>query len=135
MTGSSTREQTAVCGGTPGWLAEITEAADPGAAAEEFWADVAGTTPIIGEAAEIGGRGCHLVSFLWRQSDPDREVLVHLNGITDAHREDLAPMLLEHVAGTDLWHRSLWLPSEGTWGYRMVDLPEIPDDAGTTRQG
>ena len=134
MTETCTAEQTAVRGGTPGWLAQVTDAGDPAAAAEAFWAEVA-DTPVIGEAAEIAGRPCHLVTFLWRQPDPDREVLVHLNGITDAHREDLAPMLLEHVAGTDLWHRSLWLPSEGTWGYRLVDLPEIAPDAGATRQG
>lgn len=121
-------------GGIPGWITQITDAADPAAAAEAFWAQGQGT-PVSGEAREVEGRECHLVTFVWQQADPARQVLVHLNGITDAHREDLSPVLLEHVAGTDLWHRSLWLPSDGTWGYRMVDLPEIAPDVGATRQG
>ncbi|GAA1137460.1 enterochelin esterase domain-containing protein [Ornithinicoccus hortensis] len=125
---------TALVAAEPRWLTDLADAPDRAAAAGRFWAGRP-RIPVIGEGAEIDGRACRQVTFLWRQEQTDREVMVHLNGITDAHREDITPALLQRMPDTDLWHRSLWLPAEGTWGYRIVEAERLPRDAGATREG
>lgn len=118
----------------PVWLQTIIGATDPAGAAEQFWAGDP-TAPVIGRYHQLGGRTHAEVTFLWREPRTAVDVLVHLNGITDAHRADLTPALLEQVSGTDLWHRTYLLPVDGTWGYRIVARPDLPPDAGHTREG
>ncbi|WP_154793804.1 enterochelin esterase domain-containing protein [Occultella kanbiaonis] len=130
-----TREsRTTTDGPVPALLEEVVAAPDRGRAASAFW-DTLERAPLIGPAREIDGRRRHPVTFLWRAQDPGAEVMVHLNGITDAHREDLTPARLHRIEGTDLCHRTDWLPADGTWGYRIVELDRLPTDAGATRAG
>ncbi|ACQ78404.1 putative esterase [Beutenbergia cavernae DSM 12333] len=121
----------------PAWLDALAAAPDRVRAVREFW-DSGGETPVVGRTVERDGRAWCEVTFVWRQQSTDRssvEVMVHVNGVTDAHRSDVTPALLERLPGTDLWHRSWWLPADGTWGYRFVEAPSIPRDAGATRDG
>ncbi|WP_420110645.1 enterochelin esterase domain-containing protein [Pseudactinotalea sp.] len=114
----------------PTWLRELLAQPDRRQAVADLW-DSFESAPLLGETRD----GLTEVTFLWRQQRADVEVLVHVNGLTDAMREDVTPALLEQVPGTDLWHRSWWLPADGTWGYRFVEMPEIPRNAGASREG
>lgn len=118
----------------PAWLREVRDAVDIPDAVERLWASEP-SSPVIGPPVRSDGRDWCEVTFLWRQLRTDVEVMVHVNGLTDAMREDVTPALLEHVPGTDLWHLSWWLPADGTWGYRIVEMPEVPRDAGDSREG
>jgi enterochelin esterase-like enzyme len=115
-------------------LEEVAAAPDRARAATAFW-DTLEHAPLIGPVREIAGRRRHPVTFVWRAQDPGSEVMVHINGITDAHREDLAPARLHRIEGTDLCHRTDWLPADGTWGYRIVEMDTLPTDAGASRAG
>ncbi|MFF2372242.1 enterochelin esterase domain-containing protein [Agromyces sp. NPDC058110] len=67
---------------------------------------------------------------------PDgHEAMVHVNGITDAHREDLAPALFERVPGAAVGVLSYLLPDDLIASYRLAVAPELPRNAGTTREG
>lgn len=123
----------ATTGELPDWLCEVGDAPDPSAAVERLWASLE-RTPVLGATRVRDGRTEQQVTFLWRQRR-EVEVMVHVNGVTDAMREDIAPALLERLPGTDLWHLSWWLPADGTWGYRFVQMPQIPRDAGASHEG
>lgn len=79
--------------------------------------------------------GTVTVTFLAREPDSDVEVMLHLNGVTDAHREDVAPAILEPVPGSDVRHLSYVLPADLQGSYRYVHDHAIPRDAGLTRAG
>jgi enterochelin esterase family protein len=116
----------------PAWLRAVIDDPDP-AAAERMWAGVV-HAPVIGPMRSADGREVHEVTFLWRDPRPALDVLVHINGVTDARRDDLAPALLVQVPGTDIWHRTYLLPADGTWGYRFVAEEELPG-GGSSREG
>ena len=114
----------------PRWLTDLLAGEDRGAAIVRLW-DSLESAPVLGESRD----GLTEVTFLRRQQREEVEVLVHVNGITDALRDDVTPALLARVPGTDLWHLSWWLPTAGTWGYRFVEMPRIPRDAGASHEG
>ncbi|MGO1833578.1 MAG: enterochelin esterase domain-containing protein [Actinomycetaceae bacterium] len=117
----------------PAWLQAVIDDPDPAAAATRMWAGVV-HAPVIGPMRSTGGRGVHEVTFLWRDPRPTLDVLVHINGVTDARRDDLAHALLERIPGTDIWHRTYLLPADGTWGYRFV-AEEVLPGGGSSREG
>src|SRR5699024_6099743 len=118
----------------PTWLQRIIDAPHPERAAKSLWASKP-VTPVIGTRRDHRDRPHAEVTFVYQEPRTDVDVLIHLNGITDAHREDVRPALLQHVPGSDLWHGTYLLPSDGTWGYRFVAQPEIRHDVGRTREG
>ncbi|WP_019630452.1 alpha/beta hydrolase [Actinomadura atramentaria] len=74
--------------------------------------------------------GTHLVTFVWRGA-ADR-VLVLVNTVSEGHRDDLAPILLERVPGSDVWHRTFRCPSDlrATYQFHPCDGPlDATDDA------
>lgn len=75
------------------------------------------------------------VTFLLEDVADDRLAMVHLNGLTDAHRTDIRPALLRPVPGTR--HRALGylLPDGLELSYRFVCDADLPTDAGSTRAG
>lgn len=69
-------------------------------------------------------------------SERDR-VLIHLNGVTDAHRADIRPAVLDVVPNSPVRVIDYLLPDDLIASYRFVSLPvaDLPDDAGATRDG
>ncbi len=66
---------------------------------------------------------------------PGSAVMLHLNGLTDAHREHIWPALLARLAGTPWRALTYLLPEDGAWSYRFVVREAIADDVGATRAG
>ncbi|WP_202637953.1 enterochelin esterase [Bailinhaonella thermotolerans] len=91
----------------------------------ELWREAAGAgTPLI---EEIPGDPAHrIVTFLWRDPDPAADVVLVVNKITDAGALDAARM--EHVPGTDVWHRSYRLRADWHGTYRIA--PRSPGGMG-----
>ena len=90
----------------PPWRAELTSEQD----AADWWRSQP-VMPVCGEVIERGGVRLQPVSFCtW---EPTGQVMVHLNSLTDAHRTDIRPALLEPVAGSALRVRSYLLPADG----------------------
>ncbi len=78
------------------------------------------------------------VTFAWQPDDPayrEGEVMVHLNSITDAHREDIGPARMEWIGDTGVAAVGYLLPDDLVASYRIVWMPEIPQHAGATREG
>ncbi|WP_402463444.1 enterochelin esterase domain-containing protein [Isoptericola aurantiacus] len=98
-----------------------------------FWESL-GTTPVVGPAETLDGQQVRPVTFL-AQVPAGHEALVHVNSLTDRHRTDLEPALLERVPGTDVTHVTYLLPDDLVASYRFVVAPSIDRDAGTTRSG
>lgn len=90
------------------------------------------TTPVVTETDEPGQVD---VTFLAEEPDDRVEVMVHVNGITDAHREDVTPAILQPIAGTTLRHLTYRLPRTMVASYRLVRGAPLPRDAGSTREG
>ncbi|MFC0041680.1 enterochelin esterase domain-containing protein [Actinomadura rayongensis] len=69
------------------------------------------------------GDGTHLVTFAWRGAA--ERVLVLVNTVSEGHRTDLAPILMDRVPGTDLWHRTFRCPSDlrATYQFHPCDGP------------
>jgi enterochelin esterase family protein len=101
----------------------------------------AGGTPVLGAEVVVGGRALVEVTFLWEDvaaadgPATGPEVMVHLNSLTDRHREDVSGAILERVPGTR-WHALTYLLDPASiLGYTVVVRPEIARDAGATRPG
>ncbi|WP_181408392.1 enterochelin esterase domain-containing protein [Schumannella sp. 10F1B-5-1] len=92
-----------------------------------------GEWPVIGPLVEREGVRLREVTFV--ADDTGIPTLVHLNGITDAHRRDVRPALLHPVPGRDLRALAYLLPEGLTASYRIAAVPELPVDAGSTREG
>ncbi len=78
------------------------------------------------------------VTFAWQPDDPalaDGEVMVHLNSITDAHREDIDPARMDRIGDTDIAAVGYLLPDDLVASYRIVWMPAIPQRPGATREG
>lgn len=98
-------------------------------------------TPLLGARHRVDGRELVETTFLWR---PDRDpapgqaapqVMVHLNALTDRHREDVRNALLRQVPGTPWQALTYLLPPEAMIGYRLVARERIPRDVGADRAG
>ncbi|MDN6555366.1 MAG: DUF3327 domain-containing protein, partial [Acidipropionibacterium acidipropionici] len=89
--------------------------------------------PVIGEPGLDGVP----VTFVAR-APAGLEVLLHLNGITDRTRTcfewALMPVLARN-GGQEIHAAAYLLPEGLAASYRLVTMPEIPRDAGRTRQG
>ncbi|WOF22957.1 DUF3327 domain-containing protein [Microbacterium betulae] len=89
------------------------------------------TAPVLGE---VGG-GLRETSFLWRPTRPGLEAIVHVNSVTDRHREDVTAARFERIDDSDVWHVSYLLPDALVASYRIVEAESIPTDAGRDREG
>ncbi|MEL4357818.1 MULTISPECIES: enterochelin esterase domain-containing protein [unclassified Luteococcus] len=121
---------------SPGWLVDLLGRGPQ--AVEQWWAGV-GRTPVVGPVLEHDGVDVCEVTFV-AQVDPGPEqaaveVMVHLNGLTDHHRRDITPSLMEPVPGSQLRHLTLLLPVDGTWSYRLVHGSPLDRHAGASREG
>ena len=77
------------------------------------------------------------VTFAVR-TQPGREVMVHLNGVTDVLRSDFAWARLPEVtrdADGSTYAAAWYLPAGLLCGYRIVVAAYLPPDAGHTREG
>ncbi|QTX03809.1 enterochelin esterase domain-containing protein [Agromyces archimandritae] len=90
--------------------------------------------PRIGERVVRGGRAYRAVTFSWADADPRARVLLHVNGLTDQHRADVTPALLERVAPGVL-AATVLIDERAAASYRFASDPELPVDAGRTRDG
>ncbi|RLP74509.1 DUF3327 domain-containing protein [Mycetocola tolaasinivorans] len=116
----------------PAWFAAWLDRLAAGESEETFWAALP-ESPVLGEARHIAGVALREVTFLWRGDEP--EVMVHINSLTDAHREDITPALLARIPGTTIRHISYLIPEDLLAGYRFVPDAHIPRDAGRERPG
>ncbi len=109
--------------------AVASEPAGRAAAIEAFWGEVASRgTPLV---APIPGDPDHrAVTFLWRDRHGDdgrstRGVVLLANKVTDPSVWDQS--VLEHLAGTDVWHRTYRMPSDWRATYQLApDDGEVP---------
>lgn len=94
-------------------------------------------TPLVGEPRRVGGVEMVPATFLWRSARPGTAcVVLHLNSLTDNHREDLRPALMEPVGATGWWALCCLLPSDGVLSYQVVESASpIPSGTGRTRDG
>jgi len=95
--------------------------------------EISARWPVVGDPIEWDGRMLRPVTFV-AEAPPGHEVMIHLNGVTDAHREDIAPALMEHV-GAGRHALTYLLPAELRVSYRFAADPVLPRDAGRTREG
>lgn len=93
------------------------------------------STPVVEGEAEVDGVACVAVTFLAVHADPSAQVLVHVNSLTDRHRTHIAPAVMERLDGTDLWHRTWWVPSDLVASYRIAVGEPFADDVGRDRPG
>lgn len=132
----------------PAWWPEA-----PGDAALERAA--AGGTPVVGAEHVVDGVRLREVTFLVEDragapggpaevaaEGPDdgegsQAVMVHLNSLTDRHREDITGALLPRVPGTRWRALTYLLPPDAIVGYRIVRRPaeQLPADIGARREG
>ena len=91
-------------------------------------------SPIMGKRCVIDGVEMVEVTFVAHEPR-GREVLVHLNSLTDAIRTRLDPAVMNPVGGTAFQALSWWLPADGCYSYRYWRSDEIPRDIGATREG
>ncbi len=113
---------------TPAWWPEHpTDAALAAAAAHG--------TPVLGARRDVNGTELVETTFLVEGDGADRVVLIHLNTLTDRHREDLTGALAPRVPGTR-WHTLTYLLApDAIVGYRIVVRDRIPADIGAERAG
>ncbi|MFT3968942.1 MAG: alpha/beta hydrolase-fold protein [Micropruina sp.] len=112
----------------PAWLDEVRTPEDARA-----WWQRAEATPITGERMVRDGVAMVEVSFCaWSDDD---EVMLHLASLTDAHRTDIGPALLQPVAGSGLRVLSCLLPADGRYSYRLLRRRRIARDVGRDRAG
>ncbi|WP_168581441.1 enterochelin esterase domain-containing protein [Gephyromycinifex aptenodytis] len=116
----------------PGWWQELENA---GPEQVMRWWDQGVQTPVTGEPFWFDGQQVCEVTFVVEQADPRTEVMVHLNGLTDRHREDITPALMHPVPGTPLRRLSYLLSADGSYGYRLVSDSPIDRHAGRSRPG
>ena len=75
------------------------------------------------------------VTFLWKDTeDPAPDVLLLLDTVTDAHRDELGPALLRPLAGGGLRAVTYRLRSDVRASYAFHAAPRIAPDAGTVRE-
>lgn len=95
---------------------------------------VAAGTPITGHWHSHDRQPVREVTFLLREPR-DHDVVIHLNSLTDRHREDITGARMNRVPGTAWVERTYLLPDDGTFSYRFVSRPHVATDIGTTRDG
>ena len=110
----------------PAWWRELRERPDP-VAARRTWGAYAG--PITGGARTVDGVDLVEVTFLARAA-PGRSIMLHLNTLTDRHRADMRPALMERAGGTRLLGLTVLLAADGVLGYRLADVTGLPRDVG-----
>lgn len=78
------------------------------------------------------------VTFAWRAENAEQrrgEMMVHINSITDAHRDDIAAARMPWIDGTDVAALGYLLPDDLAASYRIVGMPRIPDHPVRTAEG
>jgi enterochelin esterase family protein len=95
--------------------------------------EISAQWPVIGDPVEKDGWMLRPVTFV-AEAEPGHEVMIHLNGVTDAHREDITPALMEPV-GAGRHALTYLLPDELRVSYRFAADRTLPRDAGRTREG
>lgn len=96
--------------------------------------DAVTRAPIVGATRSVDGVEVVETTFVYAEPR-DLDIMVHLNGLTDGHRTDIRPALLERVEGTEWCALTYLLPADGTWSYRIVARENIPHDVGAERSG
>ena len=91
-------------------------------------------SPIVGERSVIDGVEMVAVTFVAHEP-PGREVLVHVNSLTDAIRTQLDPAVMSPLGASGVQTLSWWLPADGCYSYRYWRADEVPRDIGATREG
>ncbi|WP_029136533.1 enterochelin esterase domain-containing protein [Nakamurella lactea] len=117
----------------PGWIDALGSAARPQPAADRFWTAQA-RTPLIGKQVAVDGVDLVEVSFLARV-DTDREVMVCLTSLTDNHRANIEPALLQPICGGPVRQVSYLLPADGRYSYQLVYRDHFPLQVGADRPG
>ncbi|MEV0897565.1 enterochelin esterase [Actinoplanes sp. NPDC049802] len=110
---------------------EALRAAGP-TALDRFWAEIERDgSPLVEKDGDAT-----LITFLWREREPVRDVLALVNKLVD--RSDLARSRMRHMPGTDLWHltyrvRDDWqatyhlAPDDGSGDLRRAAANGVPD--------
>lgn len=96
--------------------------------------------PIVGAAHEHDGAHTVELTFLWfcpEGTPAPRDVMIHINSVTDGHRDDIAPALFERIGGSRVWALSYRLPTDLVAAYRIVvahaDSDPLPRRGGSDR--
>lgn len=95
---------------------------------------VSAAWPAIGRRVERDGRVLREVTFV-TTAPAGVEAMIHLNGVTDGHRTDIRPAIFERIAKTSTLALAYLLPDDLIASYRIVADPDLPRDAGVTRDG
>lgn len=107
----------------------------PAGRARDAWYAGLTETPVTGGRHLVAGVHLHEVTFAAREPDPEVEVMVHLNGLTDGHREHLEAAILHPSAGSQVRASTYLLSSDGTYSYRLVRGRPLDRLAGRSRSG
>lgn len=138
------RTPTRVQGAAVAAFTAVWEAAPSGSVRRELEDDFAAAhpaNPVLG-ARHTAGDGSSVIetTFLWRlpeTSSIPHDVMIHINSVTDAHREDISPALLTRVGESSFWEITYLLPVDLIASYRIVvgaDHP-LPREGGHRRSG
>lgn len=96
-----------------------------------FW-DRNSAAPIIGAHSVVDGVGVHEVSFVIPA--PSGEAIVHINSLTDRHREDITAARFERISD-EVAHVSYLIADDLVASYRIAQDSEIAADIGRDRAG
>lgn len=101
-------------------LSGATDRADRAEILERFWKDAEATgTPLVDPGPDPGTR---IVTFLWREQRPTTGVLVLVNTVVEAYRENLEPARMSRLEDTDVWWRAYLFDADLRAGYQLLPL-------------
>ncbi|MDR2294148.1 MAG: DUF3327 domain-containing protein [Microbacterium sp.] len=109
---------------------DVARTADERRLLEEDFNAAHPTNPVLG-ALHTDANGERLVetTFLWRlppRSPVPHDVMIHLNSVTDAHRDDITPALMTRIRDSSFWELTYLLPDDLCASYRVVVGAEQP---------
>lgn len=95
-------------------------------------------TPLLGPRRTV--EGVRMITSTFVMDLPpqraDELAMVHIASLTDNHRTHVSPAFLTPLAGDPTLRTLTYLlPADGIYSYRLVLLPDIADDIGSTREG
>ena len=96
-------------------------------ALDAFWESVERRgTPLI----EHGDGGTVLATFLWRGSSQTRSVLLERGRFT--YQQPVGGSLFSHIEGTDVWFKTLRLPRDARFTYRLAENDPLAMPSGSS---
>lgn len=97
-------------------------------------ASVSAAWPAMGERCTDGRVALRPVTFV-ADAPPGHTAMLHLNGVTDSHRDDIRPALMDQTPDPTVRTITYLLPDDLVASYRFAVGTDLDPHAGRTREG